>query len=132
VIYVKFVEAAQQAGIDLHYAVHVTGHGWRKLMRLDRGLVYRINDVRPPGALFEFLMQQGPIDRREAYATFNMGVGFAVYVDPRDADATLRVARESGYDAWLAGEVRDEGGRKAVEIAPLGITFDAGSLNLRG
>src|SRR4051812_29407653 len=29
-IYVKFVAACQDAGIDLHYAAHVTGHGWRK------------------------------------------------------------------------------------------------------
>src|SRR5688572_19643194 len=35
VIYVRYVAAVQNAGIRLHYAAHVTGHGWRKLMRLN-------------------------------------------------------------------------------------------------
>ena len=90
VIYVPFVAALQQAGVQPHYAAHVTGHGWRKLMRLDEPFVYRMTDVREPLPVFQFLMQAGPVDLREAYATFNMGVGFAVYVDPNDADACLR------------------------------------------
>jgi len=76
-------------------------------------------------------MERGPVEPREMYATFNMGAGFAVYVDPKQVDAFLRVARESGYDAWRAGTVHKQGARKAVEIAPLGITFDAGSLQVR-
>jgi len=131
VIYVKLVAAAQRAGIRLKYAAHVTGHGWRKLMRLDRPFVYRIDHVRPPGALFDFLMQRGPIELREAYATFNMGVGFALFVDPEDVDSLLTLARVGGYDAWRAGEVREESSRKAVEIVPMGIVFEGESLNLR-
>jgi phosphoribosylformylglycinamidine cyclo-ligase len=65
------------------------------------------------------------------YATFNMGVGFAVYV--RDADATrcVELARAEGYDAWRAGAVFKQADRKAVEIAPIGMTFDADSLQVR-
>src|SRR5207244_8573405 len=36
VIYVDFVRACQDANIKLHYAAHMTGHGWRKLMRLQQ------------------------------------------------------------------------------------------------
>jgi phosphoribosylformylglycinamidine cyclo-ligase len=39
VIYVKFIAACQAAEIPLHYAAHITGHGWRKLMRLDQPFV---------------------------------------------------------------------------------------------
>lgn len=131
VIYVRLIEGLQQAGVKPHYAVHVTGHGWRKLMRLDAPFVYRVTAVREPPAIFRFLMRAGPIDRREAYATFNMGIGFAVYVDPRDADAVLRVASAAGYDAWVGGTVHQQGGRKAVEIEPLGIAFEADTLKVR-
>ena len=131
VIYVGFVAALQRAGIRPHYAVHVTGHGWRKLMRLDEPFVYRAMAVRDRPPVFEFLMRAGPIELREAYATFNMGVGFAAYVDPRDAEQCLQVARDAGYDAWLGGTVRKEGGRKAVEIEPLGITFEGETLQVR-
>jgi phosphoribosylformylglycinamidine cyclo-ligase len=131
VIYAKFVLGLQKAGVQPHYAVHVTGHGWRKLMRLDEPFVYRVTEVREPLPVFRFLMRAGPIDLREAYATFNMGIGFAVYVNPADAAASLRVARETGYDAWVGGTVTSQSGRKAVEIAPLGITFDADTLQVR-
>lgn len=131
VIYVRFVRALQAAQIPPHYAAHITGHGWRKIMRLDAPFVYRLTEVRPPPPVFEFIMKYGPVDLREAYATFNMGAGFAVYVDPADAQRSLQLARDNGYDAWLAGTVLSQGSRKAVEIVPLGITFDASTLQVR-
>jgi phosphoribosylformylglycinamidine cyclo-ligase len=130
VIYAKFVAGLQAARIPPHYAVHVTGHGFRKLMRLDEPFVYRVTEVRSL-PIFEFLQRSGPISEREMYATFNMGVGFAVYVDPSHVDATLGVARETGYEAWVGGTVHKQGGRKAVDIDPLGITFDAETLQVR-
>ncbi|HEX4793413.1 MAG TPA: AIR synthase-related protein [Humisphaera sp.] len=131
VIYVRFIAAMQQAGLRPHYAVHVTGHGWRKLMRLEAPFVYRINHLRPPPAIFRFIQKHGPVDDREAYATFNMGVGFAVYVEPAMAEKCVELARQQGYDAWIAGTVHKEGSRKAVEITPLGIVFEAESLQVR-
>ena len=61
----------------------------------------------------------------------DMGVGFAAYVDPNDVDATLRVAKDAGYDAWVGGTVEKRGPRKAVEIEPLGITFEGETLQVR-
>ncbi len=131
VIYVKFVAACQQAGLPLHYAAHVTGHGWRKLMRLPKPLVHRITAVRPAPALFAFLMQHGPVELREAYATFNMGVGFAVWVKSADADRCVQLAISQGYDAWLAGHVEAQGSRQAVVIDPLKLTYESDTLQLR-
>ena len=110
VIYVAFVRECQKRGLKLKYLAHVTGHGWRKLMRLEEPFVYEITTVRPEPALFRFLREAGPIELREAYATFNMGVGFAAYVAPDLADATIAAAKAAGYDAWLAGRVRKAGG----------------------
>ena len=129
VIYVNFVKAAQAAGLDLRYVAHVTGHGWRKLMRLAEPFVYTIDAVREPMPVFELLGRS--VDRREMYATFNMGVGFAAYVRAADADRCVGIARDAGYDAWLAGRVSKQGDRKAVEVPSLGITFEADTLALR-
>jgi phosphoribosylformylglycinamidine cyclo-ligase len=131
VIYVAFVRECQRRGLKLNYAAHVTGHGWRKLMRLDEAFVYEITAPRPAPALFRFLEQAGPISAREMYATFNQGVGFAAYVDPKSADAVLAAAKASGYDAWLAGTVRKEGSRKAVTVPSLGLTFEGDTLQVR-
>jgi phosphoribosylformylglycinamidine cyclo-ligase len=130
-IYVAFVRECQRRGIPIHYAAHVTGHGWRKLMRLEEPFVYEITSPRTPPAIFEFLMKAGPVIPREAYATFNMGIGFAVYVSPDQAGPALEAARASGYDAWHAGRVRRDGGRKAVSIPSLGMEFDAETLKVR-
>jgi phosphoribosylformylglycinamidine cyclo-ligase len=116
-----------------HYAAHITGHGWRKLMRLPEPFVYRMSDVGETDipAVFRFIRRGGPVDVREAYATFNMGAGFAVYVDSGDVGRCLALARETGYRAWVGGTVHKEGSRKAVDIPPLGITFEADTLQVR-
>lgn len=130
-IYVAFVRECQMRGLKLNYVAHVTGHGWRKLMRLDEPFVYEITNPRPAPALFEFMIEAGPIERREAYATFNMGVGFAAYVSPENVEAALAAAKTTGYDAWLAGRVRKEGTRKAVVVPEFDLTFDGKTLEIR-
>jgi phosphoribosylformylglycinamidine cyclo-ligase len=129
VIYVPFVNACQDAGIDLKYAVNMTGHGWRKLMRLSDDLVYRVTEPGPRGRFFDFILETGLMSVEEAYGTFNMGAGFAVYVDPKDIDATIAAAKSAGIPAWLGGRV--EAGSRGVVIEPLNVAFDGSSLNLR-
>ena len=131
VIYVDFVSQCQQAGLKLNYVAHVTGHGWRKLMRLDEPFVYEIAEPRIAPPLFQFLMEAGPITPREAYATFNMGIGFAAFVTPDAADATLAAAKAAGYDAWLGGRVRKQGTRKAVIIPSLNLAYEGDTLQVR-
>ncbi len=131
VIYVGFVAACQQAGVKLKYAVHMTGHGWRKLMRLDVPALFRIESVPEPQPVFDMIRQAAQLDMREMYGTFNMGVGFAVYVAPGDASRCVAVAKQNGFDAWLAGSIRKDGGRKAVEIVPLGLNYGGETLHIR-
>jgi phosphoribosylformylglycinamidine cyclo-ligase len=131
VIYVRFLAALQAANLRPHYAVHVTGHGWRKLMRLTEPFVYRITDIREPHPIFRFIMEHGPVVEREAYATFNMGIGLAVYVEPSQVVRYLELAKQTGYTAWQAGVVEKQGDRKAVVIEALGISFESDTLQVR-
>ena len=105
----------------------MTGHGWRKLMRLDAPFVYRIDSVPKPPPVFEII----GLDAREMYGTFNMGVGFAVYVAPGDAARCVTLAKQAGLHAWPAGVVCRDGDRKAVEIVPLKLIFAGDSLHIR-
>jgi phosphoribosylformylglycinamidine cyclo-ligase len=130
-IYVPFVAGCQRRGITLKYAAHITGHGWRKLMRLEQPWVYRITEMRPVPELFRFICDNGPMDLVEAYGTFNMGAGFAAFIAPGDVEGVLSVARSCGIDAWRAGTVVKQGNRKAVEIVPLGIEFDGSTMAVR-
>jgi phosphoribosylformylglycinamidine cyclo-ligase len=130
-LYVSFVKECQRRALRLNYAAHVTGHGWRKLMRLEEPFVYEITEPRSYPAIFRFLMEAGPVAPREAYATFNMGIGFAVYVSPAAAGAALEAAKASGHDAWIAGRVRKDGARKAVSIPSLNLVFEGDTLQVR-
>lgn len=131
VIYANVLAAIREVGVRPHYAAHVTGHGWRKLMRLDAPFVYRIDMVREPPPIFKFIQRHGPVDDREAYGTFNMGVGFALFLGADSVEACLSAARKTGHEAWVAGEVQTQKNRKVVEIVPLGLSYEAGTLQLR-
>jgi len=60
-----------------------------------------------------------------------MGAGWAVYVAPADVARVLASAKSAGYDAWLAGRVCEEGGRKAVVLEPLGVEYEGDTLKIR-
>jgi phosphoribosylformylglycinamidine cyclo-ligase len=128
---VDFVGRCQADGLKLNYVSHVTGHGWRKLMRLDEPFIYEITEPRAAPALFKFLMEAGPITLREAYATFNMGIGFAAYVAPELASAVVAAAQACGHEAWVAGNVKKVGDKKAVVIPSLGLEYDGSTLQVR-
>jgi phosphoribosylformylglycinamidine cyclo-ligase len=131
-IYSRFIAACQTHRLHLHYAAHITGHGWRKLMRLDEPFVYRMTGLGTQvPEVFNFIHQNGPVDAREMYATFNMGAGFAVFVTQGDVPRTIALALQTGHRAWVGGTVVKMGARKAVEIEPLGITFEADTLAVR-
>ena len=128
-LYGPVVEALQEASVDLHYAAHVTGHGWRKLMRATGALTYVLDAVPAPPPIFDFMMRAASIEQAEAYGTFNMGAGFAFYVGDGEVERALDVARASGVELLQAGHV-EEGPRRVV-IRPIGVTFEDAALCIR-
>jgi phosphoribosylformylglycinamidine cyclo-ligase len=129
-IYSHLVEKFLSDGISPSYAIHVTGHGWRKLMRLPKSFAYVIEYVPPTPRLFSFMQEQGPVSDEEAYGNFNMGVGFAFILRPKHAEKAQNLARHAGFKAWLAGTV-EASRRSAVEIVPKKISFTEETLALR-
>jgi phosphoribosylformylglycinamidine cyclo-ligase len=128
-LYSPVTEALHAAGIALHYCANITGHGWRKLMRHPAELSYRIDVLPAVPPVLRHIQQHAGLDDAEAYGTFNMGAGFALFVGADDAQATVAAASALGVPALVAGRV--ESGPKAVRIEPLGLRFDGASLALR-
>jgi len=128
-LYGPLVEALQDADIGLHYAVHVTGHGWRKLMRAEQPLAYVVERLPPVPPIFAVLTAAAGMNAEEAYGTFNMGAGFVCFIAAADAARAVDVARAHGTELLAAGHV--ERGDKRVELRPLGITFAGESLAIR-
>ena len=128
-LYSPVTEALWAAGVRVHYAANITGHGWRKLLRHPKALTYRIHTVPPVPPVLRFIQQQAGHDDAEAYGTLNMGAGFALFVPAADAERAVAVARGCGVPAWFAGQV--EAGEKRLLIEPLGVEFGGDALQLR-
>lgn len=131
-IYCRFVEDCMAAGIDLHYGVNITGHGWLKLMRAKRNFAYIIETMPELPEVLAFMQQHGPVTDREAFKTLNMGAGFALYL-PQDEVAKLAdVAKEGKYPFKVvnAGFI-EASDKKKVIIEPKGIEYGAEELNIR-
>ncbi|HEV2360383.1 MAG TPA: AIR synthase-related protein [Acidimicrobiales bacterium] len=128
-IYVRLVAALVDEHVPVSYVSHITGHGWRKLMRADRALGYSIDTLPEVPEVLRFLADAAGMGDRESYGTFNMGAGLAVYCRPGSGGDVVDAAKGCGMAALVAGEV--VAGPRRVVIAPLGIEYEAGDLDLR-
>jgi phosphoribosylformylglycinamidine cyclo-ligase len=86
---------------------HITGGGIPE--NLDRVLPAEVDAVVERSswtvpAEFRAVQQHGPVEEREMFLTFNMGVGMIVVVDAADADAAVAGLRDAGETAWVMGE----------------------------
>lgn len=133
-IYCSFVESCQKA-LKVRYAVNITGHGWRKLMRAPQPFAYIIEKLPPPLPIFEFIQAHGPVSDVEAYGNLNMGAGFALIIDPKGWDdfvdlCTSRMIGGCPIAAYRAGYVEQSTVKKVV-IQPKGIEFSSETLSVR-
>ena len=131
-LYVSLVRDLMEAGLDLHYMVNITGHGWRKLMRATADFSYVMHEVPPVPAEFSFMHERAGADAKEMYGNFNMGAGFAVYVPAEQATKVIEIAAQQNLKAWAAGAV--ETGPKEVLITDpdaAGIRFKGDTLEVR-
>jgi len=106
-IYIKTVLPLMKAGL-VKGGAHITGGGL--IENPDRAVPDHLTATFdfdgwefPP--VFQWLMDTGNIDRHEMLRTFNCGVGFVLYVAPKDADAVLAALLNAGEDAFVVGQL---------------------------
>jgi len=129
-IYVPLIEDCFHEGVEIHYAVNITGHGWRKLMRATQPFAYVIDHIPVPHPVFPFIQEHGPVDDQEAYANLNMGAGLALYVRDSDVKKVLTIAPLLGMSALRAGTVEPSKVKKVI-IHPLGLEYLGSTLGVR-
>jgi len=129
-IYVPLIEDCFNEGVDIHYAVNITGHGWRKLMRATQPFAYIIDPIPVLHPVFSFIQEHGPVDNQEAYANLNMGAGFALYVRDCDVRKVLTIASRLGMSALRAGTIEASKVKKVI-IHPLGLEYLGSTLGVR-
>jgi phosphoribosylformylglycinamidine cyclo-ligase len=129
-IYVPLVRALLSGGGDhIHYLSHITGHGLLKLMRPRRELGYEITRLPPVPEVLTFLVEHAGLSAQDAYTTFNMGCGFAVYCAAGTGADAVAEAGRLGLSAAVAGHVTE--GPRRVVLTELGVTFEGDELDLK-
>ena len=68
-------------------AAHVRAESWRPL------------------PIFEYLREKGGISPKDAFQTFNMGIGLVLVVDAADENAVIDVIRDKNEDAFSIGHI---------------------------
>ncbi len=112
-IYVKSVLALLASGIRVKSMAHITGGGISE--NLDRALPSNCDAHIFPNSwkvpvIFDILAAEASLSAEEMFRTFNMGVGYAVIVDPADAPQAAVVLREAGESVYEIGELTEGSG----------------------
>ncbi len=97
--------------VEVKAAAHITGGGLiSNLSRvLPEGTAARIDfDSWEVPGIFGIIQERGAIDTAEMRRVFNMGVGMALVVDPREASPALEVLQGLGRRGFVIGEIARE------------------------
>lgn len=102
---------------------HITGGGLlenipRVLPKGTKAVINTQSWQRP--AVFEWLREQGNVDEREMYRTFNCGAGMIIAVPEEAKQDVITFLLEQGETAWEIGTIANcESGDEQVELAGL-------------
>ncbi|MEU2134821.1 AIR synthase-related protein [Streptomyces sp. NPDC018352] len=128
VLYPSFVRALLDSPVEPHFLNPITGHGLLKMMRPAADVRYVIDTLPEVPEVLAFLTERSAMGPAEAYATLNMGFGYVAVVPQDDADRTVEIARATGHEAFVAGEVA--AGPKSVTVPSLGIEYGGEELRI--
>lgn len=118
-IYVQpMLQTIRQTGA-IKAMAHITGGGLLDNIPrvLPEGLqaVIDLSSWRRP-TLFDWLQQQGNVERREMYRVLNCGVGMVLCVAADDLEQVLQCLKEQGEQPWLIGQIANQQGDERVSL----------------
>jgi len=117
-IYVKPL-LALFAEFDIHALAHITGGGLlENLPRVMPENTVAHVDIRSwtPPPIFAWLQEQGGIDAREMYRTFNCGIGMVLVASAAEAGAIVTRLRAEGEHPVIIGHIDGREGTRGVEL----------------
>ena len=117
-IYVNAILRLLRSAVPVHAMAHITGGGISE--NLDRALPENcdavvVRDSWKTPRVIDLAVQAAGLSQDEAYKTFNMGIGFAVILDPADAPDAAALLREAGERVFEIGEIIEGEGRVSYQ-----------------
>jgi len=117
-VYVKHFKELKDAGIIIKGLAHITGSGFRKVLRLGefKFVIENFPEIPP---IFELIRITGNITWHEMFTTFNMGIGLVVLIPPSQVEEAM-TALSKHDDVFLLGFV-EKTKQGTVEIKSYGV-----------
>lgn len=99
--------------VKVHGMAHITGGGLidnvPRVLPKNADAVFDRAAWKVP-AIFNFIQEQGKVDRDEMYRVFNMGIGMVVFVRAKDADTAMEVLKAAKAQPKIIGCVEEGSG----------------------
>jgi phosphoribosylformylglycinamidine cyclo-ligase len=113
-LYVNAILRVLRAGVPVHSMAHITGGGISE--NLDRALPSACDaavttDAWKVPRIIELAVEAAGLSPADALKTFNMGIGFALILDPADAPRAAALLREAGERVFEIGEIVEGEGK---------------------
>jgi len=119
-IYVKEIVALLKK-INIHGIAHITGGGLLNLPRLNSKVKFVIDNELEPQHIFDFIKDNGEIEDKEMYQTFNMGMGMSIIVPSDYVDESMEILKKhTKSEVKLVGEIKRG---KGVELTRKNLIF---------
>lgn len=85
--------------LEIHYLSHITGSAFRKVSRAKKPFCYVIDNLPKPPKILTALQKWGKLTDVEAYETWNMGLGMAIFApaDQEEKMATICRKHKAGF-----------------------------------
>jgi phosphoribosylformylglycinamidine cyclo-ligase len=120
-IYVPHFKALRESDLAIRGIAHITGSGFRKLLRLGK-FRYVIEKYPNPPPIFTLIQKIGNVEWKEMFSTFNMGIGLIVIVPEEDVDDSIKIL--SPFDeVFRLGRV-EESRLGRIDIEPYGVKIE--------
>lgn len=120
-IYVPHFKALQKEGVEIRGIAHITGSGYRKILRLGQHK-YKIEEFPEIPLIFQLIREVGNIELSEMFTTFNMGLGLIVVVPADESERALNVLSKL-HASYRIGVV-EKSKHGSVEILSYGVTIE--------
>lgn len=122
-IYVKPVLEMLKRKEEIHYMSNISGSAFKKIMRAKKSFTYIIEKLPKKPRILAYLQKIAKIPDKEAYETWNMGLGFVVFAPENQEKKMSKICQKHKIKLYRIGRV--EKGPKKVIIKPLNITYEA-------
>lgn len=99
--------------LKIHYVSHISGSAFRKISRAKKPFTYEVDNLPPKPKILAALQKWGKVVDKEAYETWNMGVGMAVFAPPAQETKIEAICRQYKIGFIKLGRVKN-GPKKVI------------------